>query len=766
MDESFAPGDDPAWYLNEQGEDPLRESNRESRFAISNGFLGVRGARSINRAPGVGVPPNTYVAGLFDTLETAGAEPGLAPVADWLSLRILVNGKLSARNPAHASARPLTLQMRRGVMLIDWRGSVSDAVGDMRLRALRLVSMSDRGLGLELVQLDLGVGAADIVLEACVAPANMGLVAARLEQDLGVWRTQHTERSVALAAAATLSIGGRDVAPSEVGPLSWRWRWTSQAGDVACFSRLVAITRCDAKADDPGPSARVALDGARRLGWSGVLAAHEQAWAGRWARSDVEIQGDIAAQRALRFALYHLNGAANPDDEQVSIGARALTGEDYRGHVFWDTEIFLLPFYIFTWPAAARALLMYRFNTLPGARAKAAGMGWRGALYAWESTETGAEMTPEHVVGPDRKVVDVLCGRQEQHISADVAYAVWQYWLATADEGFLVAAGAEILLETGRFWASRALGEADGRAHIRGVIGPDEYHPTIDDNAFTNVMGRWNIRRALEVAALLAERWPQAWARLSADLGLSRAEMNQWRETADTLADGFNPQTGLFEQFAGYFGLEDIDLSDYAGRSVPLDVVLGRERTQRTQVVKQADVVALLALLPEAFPPGAGGANFAYYEPRCGHGSSLSPAMHGVVAARLGESEMALGYFHQTASIDLSDAHVAVTGGVHIAALGGLWQIAVFGFAGLSLAPDGIALAPRLPASWTSLSFPCQWRGRSLEVRIDRAAKVARISMPAGAPMTVTLNGAVHALDRDHPIIADIIDQSATVARR
>jgi trehalose/maltose hydrolase-like predicted phosphorylase len=171
--------------------------------------------------------------------------------------------------------------------------------------------------------------------------------------------------------------------------------------------------------------------------------------------------------------------------------------------VFWDTEIFLLPFYVLTWPEAARALLMYRFRTLDAARAKAARMGWRGALYAWESADSGAETTPEQVIGPDRRVVDVLSGRQEQHISADVAYAVWQYWQATGDEAFLLDAGAEILLETARFWSSRAQPEADGSRHIRGVIGPDEYHEHIDDNAFTNVMARWNIRRALDVAALL-----------------------------------------------------------------------------------------------------------------------------------------------------------------------------------------------------------------------------------------------------------------------
>src|ERR1019366_3208387 len=256
---------------------------------------------------------------------------------------------------------------------------------------------------------------------------------------------------------------------------------------------------------------------------------------------------------------------------------------------------------------------MYRFRTLDAARAKAAGMGWRGALYAWESADTGAEATPAQVVAPDRRVVDVLCGTQEQHISADVAYAVWQYWQATGDEGFLLDAGAEILLETGRFWSSHAQPEADGCHHIRGVIGPDEYHEHIDDNAFTNVMARWNIRRALDVAILLRARWPKVRTSLSSRLGLDDSELEQWRKVAETMATGFDPRTGLFEQFSGFFTLEEIDLAAYAGRSVPMDVVLGRERTRQSQVIKQADVVALLGLLPEEFVGETAAKNFHYY---------------------------------------------------------------------------------------------------------------------------------------------------------
>ncbi|HXC78621.1 MAG TPA: glycosyl hydrolase family 65 protein, partial [Candidatus Acidoferrum sp.] len=436
----------------------------------------------------------------------------------------------------------------------------------------------------------------------------------------------------------------------------------------------------------------------------------------------------------MRFAVYHLNSAANPADERVSIGARALTGDDYRGHVFWDTEVYLLPFFVLTWPEAARSLLMYRFHTLDGARAKAAGMGWRGALYAWESADTGAETTPEQVIGPDRQVIDILCGRQEQHISADIAYAVWQYWQATGDEEFLLGAGAEILLETGRFWSSRAELEADGRHHIRGVIGPDEYHEHIDDSAFTNVMARWNIRRALDAAALLRERWPERWTSLSCRLGLDDTELRDWRNVADTMATGLDIKKGLYEQFEGFFALEDIDLTDYAGRSVPMDLVLGRERIRKSQVIKQADVVALLGLLPEEFADDTGAENFRFYEPRCSHGSSLSRAMHGLVAARLGYAEMALRYFRQTAAIDLADTHAAIDGGVHIAALGGIWLTAVFGFAGLSLRRDCIALAPQLPPGWDSLSFGLQWRGRGLRIKILPGEQVVEATLEVGEP--------------------------------
>jgi trehalose/maltose hydrolase-like predicted phosphorylase len=334
----------------------------------------------------------------------------------------------------------------------------------------------------------------------------------------------------------------------------------------------------------------------------------------------------------------------------------------------------------------------------------------------------------------------------ELHISADIAYAVWQYWRVTGDDDFFLQAGAEMLVETARFWASRAVNEADGRRHIRHVIGPDEYHEDVDDNAFTNVMARWNLARALEAIDILRARWPERAASLRDRLALGEEELADWRDAAARIVTGLDAATGLYEQFAGYHRLEPLDLSLYADRKVPIDVVIGRGRTQGSQVVKQADVVALLALLPDAFPGAMAEANFRYYEPRTAHGSSLSAGMHALVAARLGDAEMALRFLHQAAVADLElDPNSA--GGIRIAGLGGVWQAAVLGFAGLDLGGEAINLNPRLPPQWRSMSFTVRWRCRRVQVRI--AGATVRVAISDGAPIDFRIAGGTHRLQAD-----------------
>jgi trehalose/maltose hydrolase-like predicted phosphorylase len=739
----------------------MQEAAVESRFAVSNGFMGIRGSRVASRGPmwvsflhtlSWASWPRTFVAGLFDTPDAEPPVPVLVPAPDWLRLRVLFDGKPVVIRSGELLSHSRTLDLRRGLLISAWHHR--DPLGrELCWRALRLVSLADRALGLQVVQFTVNGSSAQVTLEALVETVNSDLALVHSNQGLAVWQTATSGKRLAIASVARLHTDGRELPAARDEQLRRSWTWAFSPGESVTFWRIAALARGDDPCQDPGRVARKALDRARRIGWRRVLDDHAAAWRERWMISDLVVEGDEAAQRALRFAIYHLNSAANPDDERVSIGARGLTGDAYLGHVFWDTEIYVVPFFTFTWPEAARALLMYRYHTLPGARAKAARLGYRGALYAWESADTGDETTPEQLVDTEGHVINILSGRLEHHISADVAYAVWQYWAATRDEQFLLEAGAEILLETARFWASRAQLDGDGYWHIRHVIGPDEYHEDVDDNAFTNHMAGWNLERGLEIVALLREHWPERWAALAGNLELGEAELKAWSEVAAGLTTGLDPRTGLLEQFAGYFELEDIDLREYEGRTVPMDVVLGRQRTQNSKVLKQADVVALLALLNDTFDTRVQEANFDYYEPRCGHGSSLSRGLHAVVAARLGKLELAERYFRATAATDLEDSAGASAGGIRIAALGALWQAAMFGFIGLMPRPDGLAFNPRVPAAWRAVACRVRWCGRCIHVHLEQANRRLTATLEQGGPLTVMVNGEVRVLRPGQPLI-------------
>ena len=590
MHEVMQPTQDAEWVLTHEGYNVLTESAVESRFALANGLLGVRAARAVSRGPTwvswLGYIkwaswPRCYVAGLFDRPNTEPPVPALVPVADWSRVRIVLNGEPQLLRAGEMLSGLRTLDLRRGLLLseLSYRTRAGIAITG---NELRLVSQADRAVGLQLLRFSLDRDGIDVGLEASFGMAGLGMEPLLLEPDIGAWRTEGSDKGVAMAGSATLRAGDALLVPERPFSLRWHWRWRSVAGQVVELDRVMSAARADSREDDPVPAASEALTRSRALGWRAVLSAHEAAWKERWDASDVIIEGDDETQEALRFAVYHLSSAANPADERVSVGARALTGDAYFGHVFWDTEIYLLPFYTAVWPEAARAMLMYRYHTLPAARAKAAHMGCKGAQYAWESADTGEETTPERVVGPDGAMIDILTGKMELHISADIAYAAWQYWRATGDDGFFLDAGAEILLETARFWATRAEAEADGKRHIRHIIGPDGYHEDVDDNAFTNVMARWNIARALEAIQILRVRWPDRAAALCEKLALGDQELGDWQDATARIVTGLDPATGLYEQFAGYHQLEPLDLSLYADRKVPIDVVIGRERTQRS----------------------------------------------------------------------------------------------------------------------------------------------------------------------------------------
>ncbi len=665
---------DPAWRLDVDGADPSREREVESWLTVGNGRTGTRGSLE---APGPESLPGFYVAGFFGQDPAGQAGPELVRGPEWTAL------------PVDGAGARRTLDLRHGVLHVAGDG----------YRTARYASLADRRLH---------------VLEAEGAPAGTVPVPAAAG-------TVEAVEATVTGGEADIRLQGRG------GPSVW-FAASDAADDPGRATRLVAVDR-DGPAHD-------ALHLAEAQGPPALLARHRRAWRERWAGADVVVDGSPVAQRDLRFALYHLIIAGDPESDRASIGARALSGPGYRGHVFWDTEVFLVPFYIWTHPETARALLAYRHRTLPAARDKAARMGCAGALYAWESADTGEETTPEFVWLPDGTRLTILTGVMEHHIAADVAWSVLQYWQVTGDDAFLEEMGAEIVVETARFWASRTTPGDDGRRHICEVIGPDEYHEGVDDNAYTNMMAAWNLRSA----GALCDRLTGVAARL----GVTPGERAHWADVAGGMAVLFDPETSLFEQFDGFFKLEDVRAVDLAPRPFTGELVVGVERLRRTQVVKQADVLMLGVLLPDDVDTDTQAANYDYYEPRTSHGSSLSPAMHALVAARLGRLDDALAYFRLAGGVDLDNRMGNAADGVHIATMGGLWQAAVFGFGGVRADGDAIRVDPKLPPAWTGLTFPVTWRGTRITVSIRTDAMELDLDGPAlvavGAGPATTLD--------------------------
>ena len=696
--------DDPAWRLEVRGFDRLREREIESWLAVANGRTGTRGSLE-EGSPGSF--PATYIAGVFGHVDGELPGPELICGPEWTHLRPRVGGRPVELAEGEPVEHRRVLDLRQGIVFRWWRQRL-DSGEEWSFRSARFASLADRDvLALE----------AEGTTEAPGVSLGDGIPAARPEGGVASVETRSDD------LRELITLWGKDGQGASFAVSTHEGRGR--------LERFVAVQR--SWGDDVAVDALERLDRAEAAGLPALRARHRLEWRDRWSDADVTVGADVELQRAVRFALAHLISSGDPESDVASIGARGLSGPGYLGHVFWDTEVFVLPFFIWTHPPTARALLSYRHRTLPAAKAKAADLGCSGALYAWESADTGAEVAPLFAHAYDGTRVEILTGLREHHISADVAWATWQYWQVTNDEAFLVEKGAEMIIETARFWASRAQRGDDGRFHIDGVIGPDEYHEDADDNAFTNVLARWTLATAAKVCDLVAQLDRSAWERLQARLELRTSELDWWARVGEGLVDGFDPESLLYEQFAGFFALEDVRAVDLAPRPFPADTVLGAHRVHGAQVVKQADVLMLGHMLPEVVPPEVLAANYGYYEPRTSHGSSLSPPVHAAVAARVGALDDAEHYFRMAAAIDLDDRMGNSALGVHLATMGGLWQAATFGFGGVRADGDALRIDPRIPPSWQGLTFSVRWRGT--RVGVDVGSDLLRVDLDG--PLTV-----------------------------
>ncbi len=484
-----------------------------------------------------------------------------------------------------------------------------------------------------------------------------------------------------------------------------RQRFASAMGSDR-LERLAAYVASADAPPDPG-SAGAKLAEVARAGFDALLSEQRRSWAARWANAGVSISGDPETELAVRFGLFHLLSSVAGDGE-AALGARGLSGPGYGGHVFWDADVFVLPCLAAIRPQAARAMLEYRIRRLEPARRAAAASGREGARFPWESTREGIDVTPRKATRPDGTEVEILTGELEEHITADVAWAASWYARWTGDDRLLAGTAGELVVETARYWASRLERDADGSAHIRDVIGPDEYHEHVDDNAFTNLMARWNLR----YAASLIDREPSlvGGAREAARL------RSEWLDLVATIKDGYDSASGLYEQFDGFFALEPLVIAEVADIPVAADVLLGSQRVAGAQVIKQADVLMAHHMIREEVVAGSLRANLEFYGPRCAHGSTLSPAIQAEMLARAGRPDEGLRFLRMASRIDLDDIGSTSAAGLHVASMGGVWQALAYGFLGLWPRGDALAVDPRLPSAWHELALVLTFRGRRVRV--------------------------------------------------
>jgi trehalose/maltose hydrolase-like predicted phosphorylase len=674
---------DPAWTVTVDGDDPTRRRAHQSVLTVADTRFGTRGVRE---EEGLGSLPGVLAVGVFDDTATP---PTLLHGPTWTALDLL--------EQLDTSRDQRTLDLRGGVLLREL------AAEPVPLRTLRFASLARPGCFAMRAE-----GAVDWLHagQALLPPATDGTF---VRTQLGDLAEAHTDTGAGGLIAAT----------------------TVQRERNAHGRRVVERLAFYAADPDGRPvmdEAKAGLAEADRLGFDTLLAEHRTAWARRWDDALVCIDGDPDLQLAVRFSLFQLM-ASVPTDGEAAVGARGVSGPSYRGHVFWDADVFGLPFFAATCPPAARAMLEYRLRRLGPAYRAAAERGLRGARFPWESARTGVDVTPRWDKPPHGPPISIHTGEYEEHIVADVAWAAWQYAAWTGDRQFLRSAGRPLLLDTARYWSSRIRVDQTGRAHIDDVIGPDEYHERVDDNVFTNVIARWNLLRAAELAEDIT-----CQGRVGEEV-VGPGEVEEWRRLADALVDNYDPGSGRYEQFRGYAQLEPLVISDLAPAPVAADLLFGRERISRSQIIKQPDVLMLHHLVPEETAPGSLGPNLAFYEPRCAHGSSLSPAIHAALFARDGRPDDALDLFHMASRLDLDDLTGTTAAGLHVATFGGLWQALAFGFLGLRPLPHALLVDPHIPSRWQRLQMRLRFQG----ARLDIEAWPDLVCITSTAPVDVVL---------------------------
>jgi len=717
---------DESWLIREDGWVRSLQPIRETQLALGNGFLG---SRAVLEEMPYDATPGTYIAGLYDRIGSQVTE--LVNLPNPFNFKMMLKGEKLGVITMDVLNHARVLDLRQGILT---RHTVFMDSKKKRYdyQSLRFVSSHNKNIGVMQVILTPLDDNAKVSIETGIDTSvyNAGTVTEGRKKhfrvkELGqfdnegyiIVQTFSKQNFVIIRSGFYYeTLGKKTLAEDNVFELGLK------KGQTITFTKIFYIDTVS-KGDDLEKMKKSSEKGFRKslsLSFNKLLKRHTKAFRALSDMGEISIWGDPESEKNTRFNIYHMLICAREDGGLSSIGARGLSGEGYHGHIFWDAEIFILPFYLYTMPEVARNMLMYRYNRLDAARAIARKHGYKGAMFPWESAGTGVDETPGWAKDLDGKIIRIHTGSLEHHITADIAYSVHHYYNVTRDEKFMRNYGYEIVFECARFWISRIKYNRKSRKYeIKNVIGPDEFHDNVDNNAYTNMMAKWNLLLAHKMYHKLRKHDPKILKSLTQRLGVTAHEAVMWKNIAARIVFKIGKDQ-IIEQFKGYFKLKRIRINKWDEDYIP---IISKKLTPRgfykTQFVKQADVLMLLHLLSDVFSRETKKRNYDFYVERTLHKSSLSLPIYSLMAAEAGDMNRAFRYFDASLRTDISNIHNNVSEGIHTACIGATWQTFINGFAGVRVEKGMLSIAPNLPKTWRKALFSLHWRSNLIKFEVN-----------------------------------------------
>lgn len=750
------------WKIIEEGFDPTYSRVSESVFSLANESIGVRGF--FDEGGNVDSLRGAYNNGVYDIEHIGRSYRGIVekthfmiPSADWLITQINLDGEKLDLGRVRFRDFCRELDMRAGTLMRSFVWQTASGK-ELRVCFLRFLDMVHRERAYQRITLEALNFSGEVQLESGLSfqvnhEGYRTCFWSETRREIGGNRislqSRTTESSQEVFAGALLDFDDCASPVSDGKTARLRSALHLDQGQARHINKRVVVLFDGSEGETLWESGLRALEESEKVPLDQALEAQKAYWSAYWRISDIQIEPagndaqSIAAvsaeQQGIRFCSFQLAQTYNGGSMRHNIGAKGLTGEAYNGHAFWDTESCCLPFYLFTNPPAAKNLLLFRYNTLPMALERAKMLDCRGACY------------PIATLNGDEACSLWQHASLQLQPSTAVAYGIWHYVHLTGDQDFLWDYGAEILLQIARFLESRAAcGNQSGKYGFYGVMGPDEFHMMVNNNAYTNYMGMRTLTYVSEVLSEMKIRRPEDYAGLCEKTCFSESEMDNWREIADNM---YLPQTesGLIEQHDGYFNLPHTDIGAIPISEFPLYDHWSYDRIYRTDMIKQPDVLMMLYLYNSSFSEEVKRINYDFYQPRTIHESSLSPAIHSILAAELGQMDDAIRFFGYATRLDLDNYNRNTREGLHITSIAMAWANIVYGFAGLRSDGELLRFAPRLPERWKELSFSITYRGSILRVRME-AGKTSFLLLK-GTPVKLRIYDKLWTLGCDELVI-------------